>query len=77
MYCTKCGAPIPEGSDVCPQCTQTKTMPDGEVFQFHYESGMSSRSTTAIDHTITLQRDEWWSQGKRASPYSTKRHTRP
>lgn len=58
MYCTKCGAPIPEGSDVCPQCTQTKTMPDGEVFQFHYESGMSSRSTTAIDHTITLQRDE-------------------
>lgn len=58
MYCTRCGSPIPEGSDVCPQCTQAKTTPDGEVFQFHYESGMSSRSTTAIDHTITLRCDE-------------------
>lgn len=58
MYCEKCGAPIPEGTEDCPVCAQKKAELVGQVFEFSYRSGMSSRSITQIDHTVTLQEDE-------------------
>ncbi len=54
MYCEKCGQLIPAGSDTCPSCTPAPQT--SETFRFHFKSGMSSRTVTEIDHTITLQK---------------------
>lgn len=55
MYCSICGTKLPEGLTQCPQCTDAKNQLLGQTFGFHYESGMSSNTTTEIDHTVTLQ----------------------
>lgn len=58
MYCEKCGAQLPEGTEDCPVCAQKKADLVGQVFEFCHESGMSSRSVTEINHKVTLQEDE-------------------
>lgn len=55
MYCSICGTKLPEGLTQCPQCTDAKNQLLGQTFGFHYESGMSSNTTTEIDHMVTFQ----------------------
>ena len=58
MYCEKCGTLIPEGSNECPNCLHAKEKWIGEVFKFHFESGLNSTSKREIDHTVLLQKYE-------------------
>lgn len=55
MYCEKCGQQIPEGATECPKCAQARANLNGEIFEFQYTSGMSSRSISEVHHTITFQ----------------------
>ena len=55
MYCQICGAEIPEGLTQCPKCADIQNQLVGQTFGFHYESGMSSNTTTEIEHAITFQ----------------------
>ena len=55
MYCQICGGEIPEGLTQCPKCTDIQNELVGQTFGFHYESGMSSNTTTEIDHAVTFQ----------------------
>ena len=58
MYCEKCGTLIPAGSNECPTCSRTKEKWIGEIFTFHFESGLSSTSKREIDHSVSLQKYE-------------------
>lgn len=58
MYCEKCGALIPTGLNECPNCLHAKEKWIGEIFEFHFESGLSSTSKREIDHTVSLQKYE-------------------
>ena len=58
MYCEKCGALISTGLNECPNCLHAKEKWIGEIFEFHFESGLSSTSKREIDHTVSLQKYE-------------------
>lgn len=66
MYCEKCGALIPTGLKECPNCLHAKEKWIGEIFEFHFESGMSSTSKSEIDHTVLLQRYEMIITGQKS-----------
>ena len=66
MYCEKCGTLIPAGINECPNCLRTKEKWIGEVFQFHFESGLSSTSKREIDHTVSLQKYEMIITGQKS-----------
>ena len=80
MYCEKCGAAIPEGTAACPKCAERREKLTGNVFQFHYRTGMSTRSVTEIDHVITFQNDGLTITGQKSLTVFRKRskpaHTR-
>ena len=66
MYCEKCGALIPTGLKECPNCLHAKEKWIGEIFEFHFESGLSSTSKSEIDHTVLLQKYEMIITGQKS-----------